>query len=609
VKQRIFYAFLIAINILVIVLFLIQYANASYPLVGHDYRQCIPNLIDSYLYYKVNGLSIEWYTPNFGGGLPAYPNPLQMQFSLLQLVTWFINPYAAVFVSMAIYIAIGFYVTYLFLHHVIELKPFSAILGADFFLINGFLIERVVVGHDNFLTFPLIIIPVLAIFNPKLPKWIASALISVTGAVLVYSGGVYISVIALFSTLMIVPIMYFLKPGLFSWRRMLPVLLWGGILTALLCGSKLYATAAYMRFFPRTAHDQFLVNWITGLGGMIFQMVGTLNFYPILALIHKTSASYTVRLIAWTKTPYSFWELDSSIAPGLLFLIVYGVLMALFRKPQIEQRNIIIKKIIAGIALLFAIILATEFSIAKGILYEQLSQLPVLMSLHANTRFAASFILPLAIIGAKVFDVCIAKWKSNIKTFVVFALLSGISLASMWSYYLMPLDIQARFFDIHSMITTYNRISAGETFPVRQIVPDMNDYEVFMFNSSNTTHHYDALFGNNNVLLTTLVHEGSVFEVQDGYYNMTNPSGLIFPEVNSTILFERIPVSDYKKLVDFINHRPSDWRLPLTQIILDWAAGITILLETSAILIFLTRKRIPFQKLLGFLPFFRRSWP
>jgi hypothetical protein len=606
VKQRIVYALLIAINILVIVLFLVQYANASYPLVGHDYRQCIPNLIDSHLYYKANGLSIEWYTPNFGGGLPAYSNPLQMQFSLLQLVTWFINPYVAVFISMAIYIAIGFCVTYLFLHHLIELKPFSAILGADFFLINGFLIERVVVGHDNFLTFPLIIIPVLAILNPKLPKWIAGALISITGAVLVYSGGVYISVIALFSALMIVPIVYFLKPDLFSWRRMLLVLIWGGILTALLCGSKLYATAAYMRFFPRTAHDHFLTNWITGLGGMIFQLIGTLNFYPILALIHKTSASYTVRLIAWTNTPYSFWELDSSIAPGLFFLIVYGVFMVIFRKPQIEHRNITIKKIIAGISLLIAIILATEFSIAKGILYEQFSKLPVLQSLHANTRFTASFILPLAILAAKVFDTWTGKWKSGLRTFVVFAIFSGISLASMWSYYLMPLDIQARFFDIKSLDETYRRSSAGEIFPVTQIVPDMNDYEVFQFGSSNTTHHYDALFGNNNVLLTTLVHEGSVFEVQDGYYNMTNPSSLVFPEANGSNLFERIPVSDYKKLVDFINRRPSDWKLPLIQKILDWTAGITILLEISSILVFLARKRIPFLKLQRLLPFFRR---
>ncbi|MGA2489856.1 MAG: hypothetical protein ABSF99_06660, partial [Anaerolineales bacterium] len=517
-------------------------------------------------------------------------------FSLPQLVTCFINPYAAVFVSLAIYIAIGFFVTYLFLSNIIELKPLSAILGADFFLINGFLIEQVVVGHVNFLTFPLIIIPVFAILNPKLPSWIAGILISITGAALVYSGGVYIAVICLFSTLIILPLMFFLKPRLFSWRKILAVLLWGGILTALLCGSKLYATIEFMRFFSRRVSDHYSTNWITGLGGMIFQLIGTMNFFPILNLIHKTSASYTVRLINWTKTPYGFWELDSSIAPGLLILLIIGGLMALSRKPHIETRRVPIKKILAGICLIIAISLATEFSMAKGVLYEQLSQLPILQSLHADTRFTASFILPLAIVGAKVFDIWTGKWKFAFKTFVAFVILGGISLASMWSYYFMPLDIQARFFDINIMNETYKLGSVGKTFPVLHIVPDMNDYEVFIYGSSNTSHHYDTLFGDNNVLLTPSVHEGSVFDVQDGYFNMTDPSGLVFPEVNGSKLFERIPVSDYKKLLDFINRRPSDWKLPLTQTLLDWTLGITILLETCAILVYMTRKQVPFLK-------------
>jgi hypothetical protein len=589
-KKRLAYNFLILANTFIIVFFLVQYTNTAFPMVGHDYRLFISRLLDSHLYYKVNGLSIEWYTPNFGGGLPAYPNPLQMQFSLPQFITWFFNPYIAVFISTGIYIFIGFITTYLFLVNTIQLKPLSAILGADFFLINGFMIERVAVGHVNFLTFPLIIVPIYAMLNPKLPDWIAGVLISITGAVLVYSGGVYIAVICLFSTLILVPLVYFLRPGLFNWRRLVTVLVWGGILTALLCGSKLYATAAYMRFFPRILHDRFHPNWITGLGGMIFQLIGTMDFYPILGLINKSSASYTVRLNAWTGTPYGFWELDSSITPGLLFLLIYGVGRMIIRKPIIEEKNIVYKKIIAGIFLLLAITLAAEFSITKGNLYEQLSKLPVLQSLHANTRFTSAFILPLAILAAKVFDLEIIKRKSITATFIIFTVLSGASLASMWSYYLMPMQTQARFFNITPLIKTYQRSAAGQTFPVRRIVPDMNDEEVFMLNSSNTRFHYDPLFRDNNEFLTPLIHEGTVFDIQDGFYNMTNPSSLVYPEVNGATLFSRIPVSDYGKLTDFINRRPSDWKLPVTQIVLNWVAGATLLLEIITILIYLAGK-------------------
>jgi hypothetical protein len=606
-KKHLPYALLILINILLINLFLIQYTNSSYPMVGNDYAGWTTRLLDSHLYYKANGFGIEWYTPNFGGGLPAYPNPAQLQFSLPQLVTWFINPYPAILVSTAIYVAIGFLVTYLFLIKVIELRPLSAILGADFFLINGFLIERVAIGHVNLMTFPLIIIPVFAILHPKIPNWIAGIFISITGAVLVYSCGVYIAVIGLFSILMIFPLVFFLKPRLISWRKILPVLIWGGVLTALLCGSKLYATMEYMRFFSREISDHYPTNWIRGLGGMIFQLIGTLNFVPILDFIHKTSASYTVRLVNWTRTPYGFWELDSSIAPGLLILLVMGALMVIFRKPKIETKNVIIRKIIAGVCLILAVSLATEFSITKGILYETFRQLPILKSLHADIRFTSSFILPLAIVGAKVFDVWTGKWKSVMKTFIVFIIISGISLASMWSYFSMPLNTQTRYFPITAIYETYKLSSEGKTFPVTQIVPDMNDYEVFLAGSSNTNHHSDALFRDDNLLLTPLVHEGSVYDVQDGYYNMTDPSGLVFPEVNGSMLFERIPVSDYSKLSDFINRRPSDWKLPLTQIILNWASGITFLLEICAISIYLARKWFPRLKLRTILPFLQHS--
>jgi hypothetical protein len=609
-KRNFFFAFLIIINILLINLFLIQYTNASYPMVGNDYAGFTARLIDSHLYYKANGLGIEWYTPNFGGGLPAYPNPVQTQFSLPQLVTWFANPYLAILISTSIYVAIGFLVTYLFLNRVFELRPLSAILGADFFLINGFMIERVVVGHVNLLTFPLIIIPLFAMLHPKLPSWIGGVLISITGAALVYSGGVYIAIIGLFSTLIIFPLIFFLKPQLLSWRKILPVLIWGAVLTALLCGSKLYATMQYMRFFSREVSDHYPTNWLTGLGGMIFQLFGTMNFLPILSLIHKTSASFTVRLLNWTKTPYGFWELDASIAPGLVIMLVMGVIMVIFRKPRSEIRKVTIKKMIAGLCLIFIISLVAEFSMAKGILYELFRQLPILKSLHADVRFTSAFILPLAILGAKVFDVWTGKWKSIVKVFLAFSIIGGISLASMWSYFLMPLNIQTRYFDVTSIFETYKLGSEGNIFPVTQIVPDMNDYEVFFLGSSNTRHHNDALFRDDNILLTPLVHEGSVFDVQNGYFNMTNPASLVFPEINGATFFERIPVSDYWKLVDFVNRRPSDWKLPLTQIVLDWAAGLTILIETCTVLAYgayIAKKQIPFIKNLHLLPSFRRS--
>jgi hypothetical protein len=139
--------------------------------------------------------------------------------------------------------------------------------------------------------------------------------------------------------------------------------------------------------------------------------------------------------------------------------------------------------------------------------------------------------------------------------------------------------VQARTFDMTLLTETYQHIQAGETLPVSRIIPAMNDYEVFLFGASNTTGHYEPLFRDNNSAFHPEVHEGSVFDLQDGYYNMTNPTGFLFPAANDTYIYERFGESDYDKLVEFVNRRQPNWAVPLPQRVLNWAALLTILGE------------------------------
>jgi hypothetical protein len=590
------YIALVALNLLIILFFVLRYTGATYPFVGSDYRLFGPRLLDTLLHYKVNGFSIEWYTPSFGGGLPAYPNPLQMQFSLQQLFTFFTNPWIAILASSAVYIVVGFWVTFLLLRDVLELKPLSAILGAGFFVSNGFFIERLVVGHADKITFPLIVVPIFALFYRKIPAWLAGALIAITGAVLLNSGGVYIGFMCFFTAIVTIPITYFLKPALFDLKKLVPVMVWGGILTMLLCGSKLYAITTYMQTFPRDVHDHYFVTWYASITGAVFQLIGVMTTLPFLKLIGKSSLVLVVRLTKWTGTPYGFWEVDSSISPALIILLIYGIWTVLFHKPQIDRNNLL-KKIIAGICLLISIVLVVQVSTARGFMFEAVKGWPLVKSLRTNTRFIASFVLPLAILGVKGFDHWI-NGKSGFKTISAFALLNCLSLISLWAYYLLPMKVQGRNFDINSILGTYTSIQAGDTFPVKRIIPAMNDYEVFWAQASNVTHHYDPLLGESSFL--PLVHEGSVFDIQNGFYNMTDPTGYVFPKENHSKLFSLIPVSDSKKLMEFLSRHQPDWKLPLIQIVLDWAAGLTFILTILAVILYSVRKRIPGLKPMRF---------
>ncbi len=579
---------LIALNILVISIFVVQFTSATYPIVGGDYRLFGPRLLDTLLHYKINGFSIEWYTPSFGGGLPAYPNPLQMQFSIQQLYTFIVNPYIAVLATSVLYIIVGFLATFLLLRDVLEFRPFSAILGAGFFVANGFFFERLVVGHADKITFPLIVIPVFALFSRKIPAWLAGVFISITGAILLNSGGVYIGFMCFFTAVITIPIFYFLKPALFDLKKFAPVVLWGGILTMLLCGSKLYAVTTYMQTFPRDVHDQYFVSWYSSLVGSVLQLIGVMTSLPILQLFGKNSLVLVTRLTKWTGTPYGFWEVDSSISPALLILLLYGIWRVLFHKPHLDKSNLL-KKGIAGICLIISIIFVVQFSSAKGVLFDAVKGWPLIKSLRTNTRFIASFILPLAILGVKAFDYWI-KGKSGLKINSAFVLLNVLSLVALWGYYLLPIKVQGRNFDIRSVVNTYAKIQAGDTFPVNRIVPAMNDYEVFEAQASNVTHHYDPLLGPTSFL--PHVHEGSVFDVQNGFFNMTDPTGYVFPRENNSKLFSLIPVSDYKKLIEFLNRRQPEWKLPAIQIALDWAAGLTFILIVLAVILYSFREQI-----------------
>lgn len=563
--------------------FIFQYANIDYPYIGHDYRLFISRLLDTYLHYKVDGFSIQWYTPSFGGGLPAYPNPLQAQFSLVQFLIFLVEPFRAILISSIVYSILGFLAVFFFLTDTLEFSKSAAIIGGMTFVANGFFIERVVIGHVNFITFPLISIYIFACTHPKLPTWFSACLIALTSSILVYSGGVYIGIIGIFSTLLMLPVVYLIKPSAISFRRLMTILLFGTILSILVSGSKAYASSILMADFPREVKDEYSVGWETGVGGLIFQLVGIMTTTPFLELLGKNAMTFIARLDVWTGTPYSFWELDSSLSPCLLLLLGLGTVKVLKQKP-IKSKWI--DKFIASILLGFAIAIIVQFSIAKGFFFETFQSLPILKSLHVNTRYTASFILPLAILGAKVFDSWARRNAKKIQTILAFISLDALIITSLWTYFLIPTDVQVRNFHMGIIEDTYQQIQAGETFQVELIIPEMNDYEVFLAHASNTSRHYEPLFRDNNEAFHPEVQYGSVFIINNDYFNMTNPTGYLFPEENGTSIYEKIKVSENEYLMDFISRHQPDWKISIIQQLLNWVSFFTALFVLLVIIIF-----------------------
>lgn len=134
-------------------------------------------------------------------------------------------------------------------------------------------------------------------------------------------------------------------------------------------------------------------------------------------------------------------------------------------------------------------------------------------------------------------------------------------------------------------IDTYQQIQAGTTFPVERIILEMNDYEVFKAQVSNVTYHYEPLFRDNNDVFTPDVQDGLIFNLSNGYCNMTYPTGYLFPVENGTKIYERFRESETEILMQFSTRHQPDGNIGTLQRVYNWLSIITFLLVILSLII------------------------
>jgi hypothetical protein len=563
---------------LVIACFVPWHVNRLFPIIGWDYKYFLPRLVDTYLHYRINGLSVQWYTPSFGGGLPAYPHPLNSQFSLPQALAMFINPWAATLFSYFIYALIGYGAAYIFLHRSLQLNWMASTLGAALFSANGFYLEHLGNGQFSFQAFPLLPVFLAVFLSASLPVPAAAAIIALTAAVIIYSASTYPAVFILLSILMCLPLAYLIRPSAFQWGRIAKISLLGGLLALAINLSKLYAVNSFMRFFPREMADQFNLPIQIAPFGLFLQLFGVMGLAPLDALLGIKMTTIRSLLQAYTGAYVGLWELDLSMSP-VLWILLAGGLIALFKNILLQRLAVLPRRKGFWLALgllLLATELALEATFARGWFYPHLRELPFLRALHINPRFGSAFIFPLAVLGAAIFSHWIGNWPEK-RTWIAFMLTNALVMLSLGAYLLIPLaPLQQRTFEISGLLIVYDKIKQGETFPIESI-DELNDQRVFDQHASNL-HPYESLFGYTLRTFTPTVTLGPIREIRGGAFNMTDPTGLVYPEANGSSTWSRIPENERPELEDFLAHRqPPGWKIPLAQQIANWVSLAALL--------------------------------
>jgi hypothetical protein len=546
------------------------YVNSLFPIVGWDYKYFLTRLIDTSLHYHVNGLSIQWYTPSFGGGLPAYPHPLNAQFSLPQALALLVNPWTAILASYFAYILVGYLAAYVFLRRSLDLHWAAGTFGAALFSANGFYLEHISNGHLNFQAFPLLPVFLALLLSRRIPVPAAAALIGLASAVVIYSASTYPAVFILLALLICLPLAWLIRPSAFQWRRIFQIALLGGLLALAVNLSKLYAVNSFMRFFPRDMPDRYNIPLQTAPFGLLLQLVGVMGLAPLDALLGVKMLSMRSLLQGYTGAYVGLWELDLSLSPVIWALLVGGAI-ALFRKTLTGRLAVLPRRKSFWLALgllLLAVELALEFTFARGWIYPHLRELPFLKALHINPRFGSAFIFPLAMLGAAIFSGWIKNWPEK-SIWLAACAANALVLLSLGAYLLIPTAaLQQRNFDISGLLLIDGRIKQGESFPIEK-VGDVTDQTVFERQTSNLK-PYEVLFGYTLKTFQPTVVKGPAREIRDGAFNMTDPTGLVYPEVNGSSPWSRIPQSQRQELEDFLAHRQPDWKIPLGQQIANW---------------------------------------
>jgi hypothetical protein len=519
------------------------------PKVGHDYGFFLPRLLDTHLHHKVDGLGIQWYTANFGAGTPAFPNPQYIQYSLPQFLLFAVNPWAALMLSLVIYSAAGFTCFYSFLREEMGWIPAASAMGASFILANGFFVEHALAGHVGFQHFPLLGAILFLLFSKRLGFFASSILIGWVVAAMVNQAGFVNLIIFGLSLLVLLPLIYLLRPDLYR-SKVWITLLGGGLSAMFLSISKVSAVLAFLGHFPRAIEDVYGQTHLQGLLGMLRQLTGFNFIAPYYLATGQKMENIVLYFQQGAGAQFGIWEMDTALSPGLVILFVLGLgygMLRLGRTRLAMPRN----KWIASLILILAAWLVTDLTLAQGWLYNLLKPLPILRSLHANVRFTAAFIFPLAMMGAFVFHKLFKDRQAAIPVAAGFLGLCTIALLSL--YLAIPEDVHVRNFNIRSVLAVYGQIDHGWNFTVKDVAR-ITDMEAFEQGSSNLTTQ-DPMFGYEGEYFIPKAVPGPVMEIRDGNYNMTNPAGFVFPEENGIRPFDLFREVEKAELETFLNHK------------------------------------------------------
>ena len=549
---------------------------------GHDFGLAFSSMVDGYIWFAKNGLwEVPWFTPSFCGGQPYFADPQSGYYSVLQWLTFVMDPLTASYLTLLLFASAGFFGTYLLASRRFGLSLPWAILAAALYFFNGFLPHRMIIGHMGYHGLTLAPWMALALLTPVASRVSTIGLGILAGLIAAYwlqSGLTTLMVPAALSVGLILLVYRLRQP----WPRdLFPRISLAVLVSIVLSVSKLVASLSFYSHFERT---QYL---LPGFDNPLFLIIANL-----MALFGPSQVAFIVGynwLInsQWTLFPHE-WAFSFTLAP----------LLVLIRARQLARRKTVIEpnasmlvdanaktqisratKIAIYLTIFTILSLPLAFQFYTPELNEWYKKVPIIGATAAPMRWLIIY-LPIVPIGtALLAGHLMIGHERRVAKLVAFGIMAMILLSIIeprWYYK----DDQN--YNPSDLLTAYGRLREGgaKTHQIGALgitadsahkysTSTLSGNELFIAGISQI-YCYNPSFGYRleKLPLVDLV-VGDVFQEKDGKFNIRNPACFVFPDENNCPPGDRFRIDQPGEANAFVSYHPFPFIKSRRQLVAD----------------------------------------
>ena len=532
--------------------------NSNYPMIGADIELTESRLISLFLYFKNNGLDIEWASPLFGGGILSYANPNYHQYSPLYFFT-LIMPFWYAYNSLTfLFSIIGFISIYVLLKKDFNFNFISSLTGAVFFSCTGYYIYHLKIGHASFIYHPLTALIVFIFFSNTISKLKFSFIIRILSVALLFSFmifGAAIQTIFFYTCFILLGMAaIFFKLDFDFLKKCLSIIL-SVILSFILSLSKIIPAFILASKIDR---GELMVDNVP-----FYRVFESIYYYFILSTISLLEKLFSLRYFFNIK--YSgMWERDLSF-PSMMLPIIIAIII--INRKYIKRYFINLTKIDKLKIILFIIWFYFIFDISydKGIIN---TLFPFLKKMNLYLRISSVLIIPFSIFLSYLLN----KYKlfDRKKSLILLILLNIYTIIFFLYKHADIFNEDIRFQNVNLNIgievwNKINKLGSNNNYKITEISGENEGKIINQFLSNDCNLYssrfpYEPIYGY-NLETFKAKEEGSIYKISNNYYNFTHPNSLIFFDDNYK-QFTGFSLEQKDDLEKFASFKKVDWKLP-----------------------------------------------